>query len=418
MAALVARGCTVQPFKVGPDFIDPTHHTRICGRPSRNLDPYMMGEDGVVSTFAQAATGADIAVIEGVMGLYDGLDGGGLASTAHVARILQAPVILVVNVHGMARSAHALVQGFRLFDPAVRIAGIICNRVGSARHRAAIEPDLAVPSFGWIPRDERLAVKSRHLGLVLAGETAPAAGVADAVAEWCDLDGICAAAAEAPPLAAPRPAGEPVPARVSIGIAMDEAFCFYYQDNIERLRNRGARIVFFSPLRDDVPDVDALYLGGGYPELHMEPLARAPALRGIHRAVGDGMPVYGECGGLLALGRSLTYRGSTFPMCGVLPAEGEVTSRIQGLGYVDACVTRDGAVLPRGLGYRGHEFHYSRITCSADARCAIHLARGKGIADGRDGLYAGSCLGCYTHAWFTDSFADALVTAAERYGRR
>jgi cobyrinic acid a,c-diamide synthase len=167
-----------------------------------------------------------------------------------------------------------------------------------------------------------------------------------------------------------------------------------------------------------VPDVDALYIGGGYPELHAERLSRAPALQGICRAAGDGMPLYGECGGLLALAESLTYREKTSPMCGILPAEGEVTTRIQGLGYVDACVTQDTPLLPSRLGYRGHEFHYSRITCSADARFAISLARGKGIADGRDGLYAGSCLGCYTHAYFTDPFADALVTAAERYRRR
>ncbi|MDD3622085.1 MAG: cobyrinate a,c-diamide synthase, partial [Methanofollis sp.] len=197
MAALQARGLEVQPFKVGPDFIDPSHHTAICGRPSRNLDPFMMGEDGVARTFLAASVGADIAVIEGVMGMYDGLEGGDLGSTAHVARILGAPVVLVADVGGMSRSAHALVRGYTTYDPAVRFAGVIFNRVGSPRHREMIEEELTVSALGWVPTKKEKAVSSRHLGLAMAGEASMAA-FGEVCEAHCDLDALVASATSAP----------------------------------------------------------------------------------------------------------------------------------------------------------------------------------------------------------------------------
>ena len=200
MAALTARGMKVQPFKVGPDFIDPSHHTRICGRPSRNLDPFMMGDRGCVETFLRATEGADIAIIEGVMGMYDGVDGSDLASTAHVARILKAPVVLVVDAKGMSRSVHALVDGYRRYDPSISFAGVIFNRIGSPRHRTMIEASLDIPSFGMIPRKEDLVVKSRHLGLMMAHESGAMADFGDIIEEHADLDALIASAASAPPL--------------------------------------------------------------------------------------------------------------------------------------------------------------------------------------------------------------------------
>ncbi len=200
MAALTARGLVVQPFKVGPDFIDPSHHTKICGRISRNLDPFMMGEDGCTDTFIRATRGADIAVIEGVMGIYDGVDGSDLASTAHVARILQAPVVLVVDAKGMSRSVHALIDGYHRYDPTLVFSGVIFNRIGSIRHRSMIEPFLALPAFGYIPRTEELALESRHLGLKMAHEAGDMGEFGRIVEESCDLDALVAAASQAPPM--------------------------------------------------------------------------------------------------------------------------------------------------------------------------------------------------------------------------
>jgi cobyrinic acid a,c-diamide synthase len=416
MAALTARGMNVQPFKVGPDFIDPSYHTSICGRHSRNLDPFMMGEDGCRSTFFRASAGADIAVIEGVMGLYDGVDGGDLASTAHVARILQAPVILVVDAKGMSRSVHALIQGFLAFDPAITIAGIIINRIGSPRHRAMIERSGSIPVLGWIPRKEDIATKSRHLGLVMAHETGSLDEIGPLVEEYCNLDEMVSAAAKCslPDGTFPR---EPIPAsRARIGIALDEAFCFYYQDNFDSLRRQGAELVFFSPLKDALPAIDGLYLGGGYPELHLPPLEASLCTRDLVKAAGDELPVLGECGGLMYLTREIRA-GKTYRMAGILPGSAEMTPRIQGLGYVTGTSAGSSPLLPRGSAFTGHEFHYSRVIPDADARFAANLSRGKGIRDGSEGLVSSCALGMYTHAYFTPSFAKNFVDLACTFSR-
>jgi cobyrinic acid a,c-diamide synthase len=416
MAALTARGLTVQPFKVGPDFIDPTHHSAICGRMSRNLDPFMMGVEGVRETFARASSGADIAVIEGVMGLYDGIDGTDVASTADVARILGAPVLLVVDVKGASLSAHAVVRGYLAFGPDLDICGVIFNRIGSPRHRALIEATQSAPVFGWIPRKDELTVESRHLGLTMAIETGAMAGFGTVVESSCDLDGIVACASGAPPLESEGAGGRVSDACVRIGIAMDPAFCFYYQDNLDRLAQAGAELIYFSPMADPLPDVDGLYLGGGYPELHAEALAAAGCRRDVASAVEDGMPVYAECGGLAYLTERIVG-DDTYPMAGVLPAETLMTGRIQGLGYVEAMAVGGAPVLSPGHLFRGHEFHYSRLECAADARFAVRLTRGRGIDGGRDGLHEQNVVGGYTHAYFTDRFAETLVRAARAYRR-
>ncbi len=417
MAALRARGLVVQPFKVGPDFIDPTHHTQCCGRTCRNLDPFMMGEDGVRDTFARASTGADIAVIEGVMGLFDGVDGSAFGSTAHVARLLEAPVLLAVDARGASRTVHAIVRGIAGYDPGVRVAGVVFNRIGSPRHRDLIERGKEMPVLGWVPRDERLTIPSRHLGLSLAHELDATDALRTVVGAHVDLDGVVELAQTAPPLpgcATWAPAEE----TCSIGVANDHAFCFYYADNLDRLRSQGARLVFFSPMADHLPKVDALYLGGGYPELHAETLSTAPARHEITRAAEDGMPVLGECGGLVYLCRSLEAGGETFPMCGLLAADAGMTGGIRGLGYVEGSCTGGPFKALHGTGVRGHEFHYSACWPDADARFAQELSRGRGISEGRDGLYEYATLASYTHAYFSDRTAAALVRAGSSWARR
>ena len=417
MAALTCRGLNVQPFKVGPDFIDPSHHTRICGRPSRNLDPFMMGEEGVIQTFEQATKGADIAVIEGVMGIYDGIDGTDFASTAHVARLLNSPVILVVDVKGMSRSTNALIRGFIDYDTSILIAGVILNRVGSIRHQQMIECSLTSQSFGWIPKREDIAIESRHLGLMMAHETGLIAGLGQVIEDYCDLDAIVACANRAcrvTPQKKNALPGHRRRVRATIGVALDSAFCFYYQDNLDRLRALGADLLFFSPLHDPIPDVDALYIGGGYPELHLPSLESSKCTRELKSVVDTGIPVYAECGGLMYLTREIAT-DRTYKLCGILPADVEMTNKIQALGYVKGESIENISFLPPSQGITGHEFHYSCMHPDRDAQFAFRLTRGKGIDCGKDGLSSVNALGTYTHAYFTDSFARIFVDAACRF---
>jgi cobyrinic acid a,c-diamide synthase len=422
MQVLVERGLVVQPYKVGPDFIDPGFHTAICGRNSRNLDPFMMGEEGVRETFLRACVGADIAVIEGVMGMFDGLDGTGFSSTAHVMELLSAPGALVVDVKGMSRSAHALVRGYFGYNSRITLGGVIFNRVGSDRHRTLIEAGLETTALGFIRRDTRAELESRHLGLKMAHEVQDHTGVGALVAEGCDLDAILAMARSASPVPCERadsvPAGKEENVRARIGVARDEAFSFYYQDNLDSLARVGADLVFFSPIRDRLPEVDAVYLGGGYPELHAEALERSACTRDLQNRAAGGLPVYAECGGLLYLCEELVSvsEGPAYRMAGVLPAMAEMTDRIQGLGYTDGTWT--GATFaPAGLAVKGHEFHYSRIHPSPDARFSIRLVRGRGISGCLDGMYEHHTVGNYTHSYFSCGFTRSLVSAARNYRR-
>ena len=417
MAALTARGQKVQPFKVGPDFIDPSHHTRICGRPSRNLDPFMMGEQGCIDTFIRATKGADIAVIEGVMGIYDGMDGTDFASTAHVARLLNAPVILVVDIKGMSRSVLALIRGYRDFDTTISVAGVILNRVGSLRHRQMIEGSTSLPTLGWIPKREDIAIESRHLGLKMAHETGSMTELGSVIEEFCDLDAIIAYANKVTRLTSQKKvsgSGSWKKLHTFIGVALDDAFCFYYQDNLDRLHALGAELVFFSPLIDPLPDVDALYFGGGYPELHLSALESSRCTKEMKSAVDAGMPLYAECGGLLYLSREI-MADRTYRLCGVLPADAEMTSHVQALGYVKGESRGNTSFLPPLQSITGHEFHYSRVLPDRDAQFAFRLTRGKGIDSGKDGLTSGNALGTFTHAYFTDAFAKNFIDAAYNF---
>ena len=442
MAALRARGLVVQPFKVGPDFIDPSHHTAICGRPSLNLDPFMMGEEGVRRSFSSALGGADVAVVEGVMGLFDGMDGTEIGSSAQVAKILDIPVLLVINVHGMSRSAAAMELGFSSYDPGVKLAGTILNRVGSPRHLDMLRSCLRSPIFGALPRDKEMGMKSRHLGLVMGFEKDHDPGLLAAILERnADIDGILSLPGRVRPPAmagsdeqydaaavrtvraastgrAEKAGGSGRAGKegaVRIGVARDRAFCFYYHENLLELERQGAELVYFSPLEDQLPDVGGLYIGGGYPELYASELERAPAKRQIKEASEDEMPIYGECGGLMYLGESLESEAGSFRMVGALPVTTFMEKRLMALGYVEAEFSGSNPLADVGRSLRGHEFHYSRCECDRDARCCLRLSRGKGIGKGKDGLVEKNTMAGYLHAHFYSVSVNKFIESCRVY---
>lgn len=418
MAALVRRGMVVQPFKIGPDFIDPSHHTQICGRVSRNLDTIMMGIDEVTQTFQTACNGADIAVIEGVMGMFDGVDGTTEGSSAEVSKIINAPVILVIPVGGMSGSVHAIIEGFRGYDPAVNLAGVILNKVGSSRHVEMLKVGHTIEQLGFIPKSDLLQINSRHLGLFMAEENDIPQDLARIMEEHCDIPGLIRIARQAPPITCFSSYPNHTQNRVRIAVAHDPAFCFYYQDNLDKLRQSGGELIFFSPITDSLPSADLLYLGGGYPELHARSLESGVAREEIRKAGDDGMPIYGECGGLMFLGKGFSGENSELEggrWVDILPAEAMMEKRFQALGYTKGSSEGGISLVPAGTEIRGHEFHYSRIEPDRDARYAISLNQGKGISEGRDGMYVNNCMGSYTHAYFSSQFAQHLIAAASEY---
>ena len=299
--------------------------------------------------------------------------------------------------------------GFTSFDSAVNIGGVIFNRVGSKRHGEMIAASLAAPAFGYIPWERERSIESRHLGLQMAHETSSISEFKDILEDNCDVDAILGIAESNLRVRDGVASGALRAHAVRIGVAYDAAFNFYYADNFDRLRNAGAALVFFSPLTDRLPEVDALYFGGGYPELHCAQLAQSPCRSEVKRAADSGMPVYAECGGLTYLTESIEMDGTRTRMCGVIPAETVKMGRFQALGYVDAGCTAADALFARGTVYRGHEFHYTTVHPAADVRFALELKRGRGIEDGKDGIYLQNVLAGYTHAYFTEPFASGLV---------
>lgn len=381
LAAFRARGLEVSPHKIGPDYIDPGYHTLAAGRPGRNLDPWLVGEQRIVAMFVRGARTprpADVAVVEGVMGLFDGAAARGeFASTAHVARLLAAPIVLVVDASGAGRSVGALVHGFAGFDPSVRIGGVVFNRVGSDRHAAllceTVEP-MGIPVLGMIHRQDSLAVPSRHLGLVPAAErTAEAAAVVEnlgrAVAASIDLDAVLRLARTAAPLPdTPQARADPATPQVRIAMATGSAFTFGYAEHPELLRAAGAEVVMFDPLTDEdlPPDVDGLVIGGGFPEAHAVNLSANVAMRSrVAELARSGAPVIAECAGLLYLGRSLDGH----KMCGILDADAVMTERLT-LGYREAVAPVDSAFAPAGTRVSGHEFHRTTVTAGTGVQPA------------------------------------------------
>ncbi len=414
--ALRARGLEVRAFKCGPDYLDPTYHERATGAVSHNLDGWLMGKEAALATFARAAVGADVAVIEGVMGLFDGASPTSEeGSTAEMAKWLSAPVVLVVDASGMARSLAALVAGFRAFDPDLRIEGVIANRIGSTGHldllrKALRSPPSPPPILGGLPKSEGHSFPDRHLGLRTADRDAVPEALFDAwgatVAQSCDLDALLALARSAgaldgvDALAAAQQARASAPDRCRIGLAHDEAFHFYYEDNLRRLTELGAEIVRFSPVHDPcLPAVDGLYIGGGYPEASAVALAgNGGMLADIREFARRGRAIYAECGGLMYLAEAIrTTTGERHAMVGLIPGEATMSDKLEALGYVEVETQERTPLGPAGLRFRGHQFRYSHLA-DAGTSLAYSVRRRRGGEAFREGYRAGNVLASYVHA--------------------
>jgi cobyrinic acid a,c-diamide synthase len=393
MAALRSRGLAVSPHKVGPDYIDPGYHALASGRPGRNLDPVLVGEERIAPLFLAGAAGADIAVVEGVMGLYDGRGSSTYGSTAHVARLLDAPVVLVVDASSQSRSVAALVHGFASYKGGVRLGGVVLNRVGSDRHELLLREALegVAPVVGVLRRDAGVAVPSRHLGLVPAAErSAEAVATVERLGELCadalDLDALLALARTAPDLDA-RPWSPPVTGRSTrpvVAVAGGPAFTFSYAETAELLTAAGAEVVVVDPLRDDrLPDGTAgLVLGGGFPEMHAQRLSANTGLRAdVARLARSGAPVSAECAGLLYLCEEL----DGLPMSGVLPARARMTDSLV-LGY-RATTSPGGSWMPAGP-VSGHEFHRTEVLPGSGDVAAWQLPEGRAEGWQQDGVHA------------------------------
>ena len=415
MAAMARRGLGVAPFKVGPDFIDPGHHSRIAGKTSRNLDGWMLSKDYNLKSFEKNTQGSDMAVVEGVMGLYDGYDGKSEAgSTAQMAKWLGLPVLLVVDAKSMARSAAAVIMGFERFDPGLSFAGVVFNNLGSQRHLQylmdAVKENVAIPCLGGLVNDEKIAIPERHLGLVtredhaLDQETVNL--LADMVEKSVDLDLLVNSLPEINASTRLEPlSGDMRDKSLRIAVARDNAFCFYYQDNLELLEGQGAELVFFSPIAgDDLPkDIDGLYLGGGYPELFGDQLAENRKLReGIKEKSNAGMPIYGECGGFMYLCESLfDQHGNRYPMAGCFPFTTRMFPRLKALGYREITLTKRTVIGDSGMILRGHEFHYSELTTNMpDVQNAYRISDRSGLDKPPDGYLTNQTLGSYNHLHF------------------
>ncbi len=416
-AALRMRGVAVQPFKKGPDYIDPLWLALASERPCYNLDPYLSGAEEIRAEVARRMRGASLGLVEGNKGLYDGLDLDGSNSNAALAALIGAPVVLVIDARGMTRGIAPLILGYQAFDRNIRIAGVILNQLGGTRHEAKLRAVIAhytgVPVLGAVQHDERLSITERHLGLVPSNEAQAAHArvneIAALIAAQVDLDRLLAAAREAPPLpGAPigfsdvpqRPDGPPV----RLGIARDSAFGFYYPGDLESLGAAGAELVAFDTLRDKrLPQVDGLFFGGGFPETQMDALAANAELRaGVRAAVEAGMPAYAECGGLMYLARGIEWNGRRAEMVGAIPADIVMHSRPVGRGYVHLRETGHGpwqqAPAPDAPPIRAHEFHYSSVeNLPAGVEFAYEVERGHGIDGRHDGIVHKNLLASYAH---------------------
>jgi cobyrinic acid a,c-diamide synthase len=412
-AALRARGEAVQPFKKGPDYIDPLWLGLAAGRPCYNLDPYLSGAEEIRTEVARRMSGASLGIVEGNKGLYDGLALDGSNSNAALAALIGAPVVLVIDARGMTRGIAPLILGYQAFDRNIRIAGVILNQLGGPRHeaklRAVIQHYTGVPVLGAVQHDERLTIVERHLGLVPSNEAEGARQrideIAALIAAQVDLDELLAVAGQAPPLPAwASTPHAPSSAPVRVGIARDAAFGFYYPGDLEALRAAGAELVAFDALHDErLPQVDGLFIGGGFPETHMDALSANSGLRTELRAAIDaGLPAYAECGGLMYLARGIEWNGHRAEMVGALPADIVMHDRPVGRGYVHLRETGRGLwpTPPPGEAalIRAHEFHYSSVeNLAPDVQFAYDVERGHGIDGRHDGIVHKNLLASYAH---------------------
>jgi len=435
MAALVKRGLVVQPFKVGPDFIDPGHHRRITGRDSHNLDGWMMSPDYNRNILDRYSRDADVAVIEGVMGLFDGFSGSDESgSTAQMAKWLGLPVVLVIDARAMARSAAAVALGFLHFDSDLALKGIIFNRVGSETHSEmlidAMSSVSALPVLGCLPRNEDIAIPSRHLGLVTDEDFRADETRIEKLAHWIehnmDLDHLIESLPEVGNQRSNVVSFSTNNGRdhkIKIGIARDEAFCFYYEENLRLLREGGAELIAFSPLRSKhLPDdIRGLILGGGYPELHCQTLSGNKDLVAEIREFGlSGKPIYAECGGFMFLTKEIRdLDGQAFPMVGIFPMRAKMEHRLKALGYREVVTIKDSILGPEGTKLRGHEFHYSQIqSVDPDSEYIYTMMDRKAVLHDKEGFVKNRVLGSYIHLhWGSNQeVAKNLVDYCRRYG--
>jgi cobyrinic acid a,c-diamide synthase len=430
LAAWRAAGLQPAPFKKGPDYIDAAWLTRAAGRPCRNLDTFLQPEQRLLESFRRHAS-EGVSVVEGNRGLLDGLDAAGTHSTAALARLLGAPVVLVVSAAKVTRTVAAPVLGCLKLEPGLELAGVVLNRISGERHlqqaRRAVEELCGVPVLGALPRLSENLLPDRHLGLLPPEEHPGAVEIAEKLAALCcdqmDLSRILELARKAPPLtgrALDEDTIPPPPSRTAnVGVFRDSAFTFYYPENLEALEAAGARLCLISALdAQQLPDLDAIYIGGGFPETHACRLAANTALHAAVRAAAEaGVPIYAECGGLIFLSRSVAVDGRDWPMAGVLPVELELCKRPQGHGYVELSVDAENPLFPVGTELRGHEFHYTRLReGAAIPPSAFRVLKGSGCGGGRDGLMHRNVIGSYTHlhALGVPQWAPALIRLAAR----
>jgi cobyrinic acid a,c-diamide synthase len=421
----LSKRMKVQPFKVGPDFIDPMYHTAATGRRSRNLDTFMVPGDGIRGIAGTASKGADICIVEGVRGLYEGLSGTSeRCSTAEAAKILGFPVILVLDARSLTRSAAAIINGFASFDPGVDIRGVILNNVSGKQHedklRDAIGRYCDVEIVGIVKRHKGCELKNRHLGLkTVDGSSADEVSHLEALTEDIDMDAfmrVCESCDAEFPEGSPY-SGHECGARAAV--PMDDAYCFYYEENLECLRAAGIDVVGFSPLAGDtLPDADMYYLGGGYPELFASEISEnRDFLEGLRNASAEGKPVIGECGGLMTMCEAIVdSEGRRHPMAGIFAADAVMGGR-HGPKYTISEGTYENPLFP-GMTVRGHEFHYSELELRDEGRFGFRMERGQGILDGMDGLVSRNSIGSYSHAnaLSTEDWAKGIVDRI--YGTR
>ncbi|KUO75811.1 MAG: cobyrinic acid a,c-diamide synthase [Desulfosporosinus sp. BRH_c37] len=450
MAALKKRERPIQGYKVGPDYIDPSYHAAATGLPSRNLDRWLLGEH-LPTVFAQSS-GERWAVIEGVMGLFDGMSGtAGFGSTADVAKLLQAPIILIVDASSMSRSVAALVLGFKTYDPEVNLQGVILNRVKSSAQEKILREalnDLQIPVLGVLPKEVALHLPERHLGLVPVGEGGLLEGFIDTLAQLVtkhvDLEQVERLMLGAPDFnesifvnkntIIPTEGGSstnpvPIPTKLiaqdhkfRLGLALDEAFLFYYQDALDLAKRLNFVIVPFSPLHDVVlpPDLDGIFIGGGFPELHLDRLSKnLTFLDSLRSYAASGKPIYAECGGYMYLGRSITdFEGREVPLAGLIPMKAEMTRRLQGIGYRRGVFREDNFLGPRGTTVQGHEFHYSRVTYNQDFPPAYELFKGNQSVR-MEGYARDNIVASYLHLHFSgqsELLEHWFISRSERIG--
>jgi cobyrinic acid a,c-diamide synthase len=418
LLALRQRGLNVQSYKVGPDYIDPGYHALASGRPCHNLDSWLMPQERLLSMFAATSQGMDIAVVEGVMGLFDG-GRGGVASTASLARLLQAPVVLVVNARSAGESVAAVVLGFKQYDPTITLAGVILNQIGSDSHQAmvveAVER-IGVKVLGVIRRADNLKVPERHLGLLPVEENA-AETVLDsihaAIAGQLDMDALLRLAATAPELLIPSAPALPTDRQVRIGVAKDEAFSFYYPESLRVLEEMGAELVPFSPLRDTaLPAVDGLLFGGGFPEMFLQQLAdNQSMLDSIRAAAGQGMPIVAECGGYMYLCRHVKdFQGKQYRLVGLIAENCLMEQRLQTVGYVEATALVNSVLCQAGETLRGHEFHFSRMEPADSAQSsqpAFTITKNRTGLSAPGGFAGPNLVASYLHIHFAGNQAAA-----------